>query len=108
MTTAFILLQAAAGGGLLGGLLPFVLIIVVMYLFFLRPQMKKQKEEAKFKDILTKGMRVVTHAGIHGKILELQDNTVILEVENARIKIEKTAVSKDLTATNYPEAKKTE
>jgi preprotein translocase subunit YajC len=105
MTTAFILLQSASGGGLMG-FLPFLLIIAVMYLFFLRPQMKKQKEEAKFKDVLAKGMRVVTHAGIHGKILELQDNTIILEVENARIKIEKSAVSKELTAANYPEVKK--
>jgi preprotein translocase subunit YajC len=107
MTPAFILLQAA-GGGLVSSLLPFVLIIVVMYLFFLRPQMKKQKEEAKFKDTLTKGMTVVTHSGIHGKILDLQDDTITLESENTRLKVEKTAVSKELSASRYPAVVKKE
>jgi preprotein translocase subunit YajC len=102
MTQLFILADA----GLFGGLMPFILIILVMYLFFLRPQMKKQKEETKFRSALSKGMRIVTHAGIHGKILELQDTTIIIEVENARLKIEKSAVSKELSAVYLPEESK--
>jgi preprotein translocase subunit YajC len=69
-----------------------------MYLFFFRPQQKKQKEEAKFRTEITKGMRVVTTSGIHGKILELGDTTVVLESENSRIRVERTAISKDLSA----------
>lgn len=101
-----ILLQATGGGGIMS-LLPFLLIIVVMYLFFFRPQQKKQKEEAKFRSEISKGMRVVTSSGIHGKILEIKDNTVILESENSRIKIERSAISKDLSA-QYNAGAKTE
>lgn len=93
-----IFLQAAGGGSAWGSLLPFLLIIVVMYLFFFRPQQKKQKEENKFRSEITKGMRVVTTSGIHGKILEIKDNTVVLESENSRIRIERTAISKELSA----------
>jgi preprotein translocase subunit YajC len=68
--------------------------------------MKKQKEETKFKSELKKGMRIVTHAGIHGKILELQDTYLILESENSRLKVEKTAVSKELSAIYLPKEDK--
>ncbi len=98
-----ILLQAGGGGGLMG-LLPFLLIIVVMYLFFFRPQQKKQKEETKFRSEISKGMRVVTTSGIHGKILEIKDNTIVLESENSRIRIERTAISKELSAQYLPKA----
>lgn len=97
MTLLNIFLQAA-GGSALGGLLPFLLIIVVMYLFFFRPQMKKQKEENKFRQEISKGMRVVTGSGIHGKILEIKDNTIILESENSRLRVERSAISKELSA----------
>lgn len=96
-----IILQAAGGGGFLS-LMPFVLIIVVMYLFFFRPQQKKQKEENVFRSELAKGMRVVTTSGIHGKIIELKDNTVVLESENTRIRFERTAISKELSAQYLP------
>ena len=98
-----ILLQAA-GGSALGSLLPFLLIIVVMYLFFFRPQQKKQKEENKFRSEIAKGMRVVTTSGIHGKILEIKDNTVVIESENARLRIERSAISKELSAQYAPKA----
>lgn len=100
MTLLNIFLQA--GGSALGGILPFLLIIVVMYLFFFRPQMKKQKEENKFRTEIAKGMRVVTASGIHGKILEIKDNTIILESENSRIKVERSAISKELSAQYLP------
>ncbi len=86
----------AQGGAM--SLLPFVLILLVMYLFFFRPQMKKQKEEARFRDEVKKGARIVTTSGIHGKILEVADKHLIIESENSRLKIEKSAVSKELSA----------
>ena len=98
---ASILLQAAGGGGIMS-LLPFLLIIVVMYLFFFRPQQKKQKEETKFRSEISKGMRVVTTSGIHGKILELKDNTIVLESENSRIRVERSSISKELSAQYNP------
>lgn len=95
MTATF--LQAAQGGGIMS-FLPFLMILLVMYLFFFRPQMKKQKEEGKFRQEVKKGNRVVLTSGIHGKILEVQETTLIIEVENSRMKVEKSAVSKELSA----------
>ena len=101
-----IFLQQAGGGSPLGGILPFIVIIAVMYFFFFRPQMKKQKEERKFSETVAKGNRVVTSSGIHGKILELGDTYVILETENSRLKIEKSSLSKELSAQYLPKEEK--
>ena len=98
-----ILLQAAGGG--IMSFLPFLLIIVVMWLFFFRPQMKKQKEENKYRAEISKGMRIVTTSGIHGKVLDIKDNTLIIESENSRLRIERTAVSKELSAQYAPKDK---
>lgn len=71
-----------------------VLIFGVFWFFMIRPQMKKQKEQQKFKDSIGKGDKIVTIGGVHGKILEVQESTFIIEVEGGnRLKIEKTAVS---------------
>ena len=101
MTTLF--LQQTAQGGDMSQLWNanftfFMLILLVMYLFFFRPQMKKQKEETKFRQEVKKGARIVTTSGIHAKILEVGDTHLIIESENTRLKIEKSAVSKELSA----------
>lgn len=102
MTTFFL---QAQGGGIMS-MLPFLAILVVMYLFFFRPQQKRQKEEAKFRQEVKKGARVVTTSGIHGKILEVGETHIILESENSRIKFEKSAVSKELSAQYQTKAEK--
>ena len=90
--TASILLQA--GGSGIMGFLPMILIIVVFYFFMIRPQMKKAKDHKKYIEELKKGDRVITNAGIHGRIIELNDTTFLIEVESgARIRFDKTAVS---------------
>ncbi len=69
------------------------LVFVVFYFFMIRPQMKKQKEEKKYRESVEKGSQIITIGGIHGKILSVQDSTVILEVEGGhRLKIEKSAI----------------
>jgi preprotein translocase subunit YajC len=92
-----ILLQAADNPlGNYSTLLMFGLMFLVFYLFMIRPQMKKAKEEKQFREALKKGDRVVTIGGIHGKIAEVKDDTLIIEVgEGQRLKFEKAAVSKD-------------
>lgn len=71
-----------------------VLIFGVFWFFMIRPQVKKQKAQAKFKESIGKGDKIVTIGGIHGKIIEVGDTTFIIEVEGQnRLKIEKTAVS---------------
>ena len=89
---------APSGGGGIASFLPLIMIVLVMYLFFFRPQMKKQKEEGKFRNEVKKGNRVVLTSGIHGKILEVGDTYLIVEAENSRLKVEKSAVSKELSA----------
>lgn len=77
-------------------ILMFVLMFVVFYLFMIRPQMKKTKEEKKFRDELKKGDKVVTIGGIHAKIAEVKETTLVVDTgEGQRLKIEKAAVSKD-------------
>jgi preprotein translocase subunit YajC len=77
----------------MGQLIPLVLIMVVFYFFMIRPQMKKQKELKKFRENLAVGDKVVTIGGIHGKILELTDTTVLISSEGSKIRLEKSAVS---------------
>jgi len=74
------------------------LVFVVMYLFMVRPQQKKQKEINKFRDGLKKGDKVVTIGGIYGKIVEVNGNTVLLEIDNnVKIKVDKASLVADFS-----------
>lgn len=73
--------QPQAGGGL-GGILMIVAMIAIFWLFMIRPQQKKQKELKKQREAMTKGDKVVTAGGIHGRIKEIQENTILVEVDN--------------------------
>ena len=88
-----ILLQAqtqGAGGSMWSTILMFALLIVVFYFFLIRPQSKRQKEVRKFQDSLENGKSVITQGGIYGKIKEVKDNYVILEIaEGVKIKVNK-------------------
>ena len=78
--------------------LPFVLIIVVFYFFMIRPQMKKQKEVSAFRNSLAKGDKVVTTGGIYGKIIEMKETTVLLQVDdNVKLRVDKAAIVKDMS-----------
>jgi preprotein translocase subunit YajC len=70
-----------------------VLIFVVFYFFMIRPQSKRQKEIKKQREAMQVGDKVVTSGGIYGKVKELKDTTVIIEIaENVRIKVDKNSV----------------
>ena len=90
-----ILLQAAAANPIMQ-FLPIVLIIVVFYFFMIRPQMKKAKDHKKFIEELKKADKVVKSAGIHGKIVDMNETTFVIEVEGGtKIRFDKSAVSLD-------------
>jgi len=90
--------QPQEGQSPLMSFLPLVLIVIVFYFFMIRPQMKRQKDLKKFREELKKGDKVVTTGGIYGKIVELQETTIIMEVEGqTRLKIDKVAVIKDMS-----------
>ena len=97
MNFLLILLQEteSADGGWMS-MLPLFLILIVFYFFFIRPQTKKNKEQKKFREELKKGEKVVTIGGLHGKILEIKEATVILEIgSQMKVTIEKSAIVMD-------------
>lgn len=95
---SIILMPTGQQGGASGlmSLLPLLLIIVVFYFFMIRPQVKRQKELANFRNSLKKGDKIVTTGGIYGKIAEIEENAIIIEVEDKmRLRVDKNAVLKD-------------
>jgi preprotein translocase subunit YajC len=76
--------------------LPLVLIIVVFYFFMIRPQMKRQKELRKFQEAISKGDKVIIAGGIYGKVSEVKEEYVIVEIdENAKVKVIKSTIVRD-------------
>lgn len=98
MSTLLFVIAQQQQQSMLGMFLPLVLIIVVFYFFMIRPQMKRQKETQKFRDALQRGDKVVTSGGIYGRIDEIKDNIIYLEVApNIKLKVDKSVVLKDMT-----------
>lgn len=90
--------EGQEGGGIMS-FLPLILIVLVFYLFFIRPQMKKSKDQKKFREAIKKGDKIVTIGGIHGKIVEVQETTFTIEVEGQnKLRVEKSAVAMDSTS----------
>lgn len=80
----------------LAQILPLVLIIAVFYMFMIRPQMKRQKELKTYRESLSKGDKVITTGGIHGKVADIKEQIVLVEIaDNIRIKVDKSAILKD-------------
>ena len=92
MNLLAVVLQAQ-GGADYSFLIMMVAIFAIMYFFMIRPQNKKQKEIAKFRKNLEVGQSVVTAGGIYGKIKEVEDNTVVVEVAaGVKIKVDKNSI----------------
>ncbi len=78
--------------------LPLLLIVVVFYFFMIRPQMKRQKEVRKFRESLSKNDKVVTTGGIYGRVIEVKETTVVLEIaKDVQIKVDKNGIVKDMS-----------
>lgn len=96
MIPATMILQAANEGGGMAFYVMMGLMIVVFYFFMIRPQQKKAKDAKKFRESLQKGTKVVTIGGLHGKVVEVNDSTILLEVDsNVKLRFEKSAVAMD-------------
>jgi preprotein translocase subunit YajC len=74
--------QSAGGQDSLMGLLPLALIFVVFYFLLIRPQQKRQKEHRELVTALQKGDEVTTAGGLLGKIAEVKDSFVQIEIAN--------------------------
>ena len=93
-----VLLQA--GGSSLSFIIMMIAIFAIMNFFMIRPQNKKQKEIMNFRKNLEVGQSVVTAGGIYGKIKELEDNVVVLEIApTVKIRIDRNSIFADVAAT---------
>ncbi|MBQ4006447.1 MAG: preprotein translocase subunit YajC [Muribaculaceae bacterium] len=91
MVNNMILLQAPGdGGSAFSSIIMIVLLIAIFYFFMIRPQSQKQKKINEFRAGLKRGDKVITAGGIHGRIRDIKDNSiVILEIDdNVKIKVD--------------------
>ena len=95
--SAFILLQADAGqSGMIGNFILIGGIALIFYFFMIRPQQQKQKAQRSFIDTIKKGDMVVTIGGMHGKVVAIEDDSVVLDVDRgAKIKFDKSSISQE-------------
>jgi|SRR5690554_852776 len=92
---AAVLAEAPAGGSTLGMFLPMILVFVIFWFILIMPQRKQQKQRQAMLSALEKGDKVVTIGGIHGEILEINDDDLRLRIgDKVEIKVLRTAVSR--------------
>lgn len=77
---------------------PFILMFVVIYFFMIRPQQKRAKQEKEFESQIKVGDKIVTKSGIHGKIVELAETTIVIETMSGKLKMERSAISMEMSA----------
>lgn len=93
MLNLVLLQQTASSNAGWMNILMIVLLVVVFYFFMIRPQSKRQKEIKKFQDSLENGKQVITSGGIYGKIREVKENYVLLEVaDGVKIRVNKNMI----------------
>ena len=84
--------------GQLGQFAPFLLMFVVIYFFMIRPQQKKAKAEKEFESTLKVGDKIITKSGLHGKVAEVSETTVVIETMAGKLKMERSAISMEMSA----------
>lgn len=85
--------EGGGGGSMLSPLIFMGIIFFIFYFMMIRPQQKRQKERQKLLSEMKKGDKVITAGGIHGKIIALEDKTVLVEIaDNLKIKIERGSI----------------
>lgn len=77
---------------------PYLLMFVVLYFFMIRPQQKRAKNEKEFESGLKVGDKIITKSGFHGKIVELAETSAIIETMSGKLKIERSAISMEMSA----------
>lgn len=77
---------------------PYLLMFAVLYFFMIMPAQKKAKREKEFAQSLKVGDKVITIGGIHGKVVELSEGTLVIETMSGKLKIDRSAISVEKTA----------
>lgn len=80
-----------------GNIFLFGAMFVVMYFFMIRPQQKRAKAEKEFETGLKVGDKVITKSGLHGRVAELAERTIVLETMSGKLKMERSAISLELS-----------
>jgi len=97
LSTLFFLLGAPAGGeqaNPLAMFLPLILIFIVFYFFIIRPQKKKEDQRKSMIEAVKKNDRVITIGGVHGTVTQVDESSVLLQVDNnTKLRVEKSALS---------------
>lgn len=78
--------------------LPYLLIFAVFYFLIIMPQQKRAKKEKQFESDLKVGDRIITKSGIHGKIAELSEDSIVIETMSGKLKMERSSISMELSA----------
>ena len=78
--------------------LPYVAMIAVFYFLMIKPQQKRAKIEKEFESNLKVGDKIITKSGIHGKIAELAETTIVVETMSGKLKFERSAISMEMSA----------
>ena len=103
------LFYTAAGAGsasMMSLMLPLVLMIAVMYFLMIRPENKRKKQAEEMRNSLKKGDQITTIGGIIGKIVQVTDETIIIETSDDRVRMELTKWAVSTNNSNPPEDKK--
>jgi preprotein translocase subunit YajC len=88
------MLVQITGGMDIANILMIVGMVAVFYFFLLRPQQQRAKKQKTFLESLVREMKVVTTGGVHGKIVDVSETTVTVEIDKGvRIKLDKTAIA---------------
>lgn len=74
------------------------LMFVVIYFFMIRPQQQRSKNEKAFETALKIGDKIITKSGLHGKVSELADTTVVIETMSGKLKMERSAISLEMSS----------
>lgn len=92
---------APAGGGsppAMVSMVPLLLMFVIFYFLLIRPQQKQQKSHKQMLQTLSKGDRVVTTGGLHGQIVEVKGEMLVVAItDSVRVKVDRSAIAQKLT-----------
>jgi preprotein translocase subunit YajC len=77
---------------------PYLALFVVFYFFMIRPQQKRAKQEKEFESALKVGDKIITKSGLHGKVAEVAETTVVIETMAGKLKMERSAISMEMSA----------
>ncbi len=99
----YVVAESAGGGNSLSLFLPFILIIGVMYFLVMRPQQKRRREAMELQNKLGPGDDIVTIGGLHGTVVSIEDDVVLLEIApEVQVRFARPAIARVVTRADEP------